>query len=293
VPTYGVPYKVSGQVADLADGSKISEVSLDALLVYGKNAAKLKATKNNPFFQGRDAFGATDSMDGKWQPYVPFGALRQKTSSDYFMVVRVDGADAAAGQALVDRFKVADDLAKSGKLAGTVYVDGNEGLPHPTKDGFGSYESGEWNIIGVETVFKAFGTYPIVADYDPAELGTAPAPLAAPDALYYAGWYSFGHYNDVFTWKPGAIGGHLDSCSACDLRGTRDWSAMALRRGITATYGAVNEPYVAGLPEYDQLFLYLTQGASFGEAAYEATAIGAWMAVFVGDPLYRPYAPVK
>jgi hypothetical protein len=88
--------------------------------------------------------------------------------------------------------------------------------------------------------------------------------------------------------RPGAIGGHLDSCSACDLRGGT-WSAEALKRGITATFGAVNEPYVAGMPEYDQLFLYLTRGANFGEAAYESTQLSLWMMVFVGDPLYRPF----
>ena len=117
----------------------------------------------------------------------------------------------------------------------------------------------------------------------------APAPLKCPDALYYAGWYSFGHYNDVFTWRPGAIGGHLDSCSACNLRGDKDWSAVALQRGITATFGAVNEPYVFGLPDYDQLFHALLKGATYGEAAYQSTHFSAWMMVFAGDPLYRPY----
>ena len=58
---------------------------------------------------------------------------------------------------------------------------------------------------------------------------------------------------------------------------------------MTATYGAVNEPYVAGMPEYDQLFLYLTQGANFAEAGYESTYVALWMMVWVGDPLYRPY----
>lgn len=293
VPVWGVPYKVSGQIDDLGDATKKAEVCLDELLVFGAASKSMTATKVNPFFQGSDPYGGSDSLNDKYKPYVPFGQLRDKVKFDYFMVARIDGADADASKALVDRTKAADALVATGKLAGKVYVDGNRGLPHPTTDGFGSYESGEWNIIGVENVFKTFGKYEIVADYNNEELGTAPAPLTAPDALYYAGWYSFGHYNDVFTWNVGAIGGHLDSCSACDIRGSTDWSAMALRRGITATFGAVNEPYVAGLPEYDQFFLYLTQGASFGEAAYEANAEAAWMTVFVGDPLYRPYPTAK
>ena len=289
VPVWGVPYKVSGQVSDLADPTRIVEVSLDSLLIFGSAAKTITAPTRNPIFQGKDAVGGTDSLDGTYKPYVPFGQLRAKRTADYFMVSRIDGADAAAAKALVARTQLADTAAKEGKLAGKVYVDGNKGLPHPTKDDFGSYESGEWNMIGTENVFTKYGKYPVVADYNDAEFGTAPAPLTCPDALYYAGWYSFGHYNDAFTWVTGAIGGHLDSCSACDIRGTTDWSAMALRKGITATFGAVNEPYVAGLPEYDQFFLYLTQGASYGEAGVEATTYESWMIAFIGDPLYRPY----
>ena len=285
VPVYGVPYKVSDRIGDLANAATKVTVSLDALLVYGAAAEAMSEAVFNGLYR------TGDSMTGVFEPFVPFGELRAAGSDERFLVARIDGADAGAAKALVDRTAAAETLAAAGKLAGTVYVDGNEGLPHPATDDFGSYESGEWNIIGVEKVFTDDGTYPVVADYNGEEFGTAPALLLAPDALYYAGWYSFGHYNDVFTWNPGAIGGHLDSCSACDIRGDVDWSARALRKGITATFGAVNEPYVAGMPEYDQLFAYLLAGASYGEAGYEATRVGAWMMVWVGDPLYRPYPP--
>ena len=42
------------------------------------------------------------------------------------------------------------------------------------------------------------------------EFGTPPAPSRCEDAAFYAGWYSLDHYNDAFTWKPGAIGIHLE-----------------------------------------------------------------------------------
>jgi uncharacterized protein (TIGR03790 family) len=287
IPVYGVPYKVAGRIADIANSANIATVSLDALLVYGDDSLALTEALLNRYYQ------PGNSVTGVYEAYIPFGELRLDDALDYFMVARIDGADADAAKALVDRTEAADMLAARGMLSGTVYVDGNRGIPHPTTDEFGSYESGEWNIIGVEKVFTADGTYPVVADYQSAEFGTSPAPLTCPDALYYAGWYSFGNYNDVFTWNPGAIGGHLDSCSACDIRGMQDWSAQALRRGITATFGAVNEPYVAGMPEYDQFFKYLLDGASYGEAAYESTRVGAWMMVWVGDPLYRPYPSAR
>jgi uncharacterized protein (TIGR03790 family) len=285
VPVYGVPYKVSGRIGDLANPANIVTVSLDALAAYGEGSKAMTQTQFNVFYR------PGNSMTGEYDPLVPFGELRAANAFDYFLVARIDGADADAAMALVDRTEAAEALAEKGTLAGTVYVDGNRGVPHPTTDGFGSYESGEWNIIGVENVFVADDRYDVVADYNSEEFGTAPAPLTCPDALYYAGWYSFGHYNDAFSWNVGAIGGHLDSCSACDIRGATDWSAQALRKGITATFGAVNEPYVAGMPEYDQFFAYLLAGATYGEAAYESTRVGAWMMVWIGDPLYRPYPP--
>ncbi len=284
VPVYGVPYKVSNRVTDLADNLTPVTTSLDALLVFGEDAKSIKNAVENPYYR------ASDSVAGSYEGHLAIGAQRAAHPNDsYYLVARIDGADEAGALALIDRTEAAEALASTASLAGTVYVDGRFGVPHPASDDLGSYEWGEWNIVGVETVFLDAALYPVVSDYNDAELGTAPAPLSAPDALYYAGWYSFGNYNDAFTWAPGAIGGHLDSCSACDIRGAKDWSAVALRKGITATFGAVNEPYVVGMPDYDELFYLLLQGASFGEAAYESTYVGAWMMVYIGDPWYRPY----
>lgn len=286
IPVYGVPYKVAGRVHDLFYTDTLVTVSLDALLVYGAAAKGFTDPIEN------DAYRRGDSMAGTYSRYKPFGALRKKLDTPYYLVSRIDGADAQGAMDIVDRTEVAEALVATDSLAGVVYVDGNRGDTPPATDVWGSYEWGEWNMWGTRRVFEeldpSVGTYDVVWDGNSAEFGTSPAPLTCPDALYYAGWYSYNNYNDAFTWAPGAIGGHLDSCSACNLRGT-SWSGEALKRGITATFGAVNEPYVTGMPEYDQLFLYLTQGATFGEAAYESTKVGVWMMVFVGDPLYRPY----
>ncbi len=282
-PVYGVPYKVSGRVTDLAGTGAIATVSLDALLFYGAAGAELSEPQYNPVY--RDG----DSTTYTWDDSRTFGKARKRLDDPVYAVSRIDGADADAAMALVDRTAAAEELAAGGALDGIVYVDGRYGDAEPDPAaGFGSYEWGEWNMWGTRHVFESLGAYEVVWDGNEAEFGTDPAPTTCPDALFYAGWYSYYNYNDAFSWAPGAVGGHLDSCSACDLRdGT--WSAEALQRGITATFGAVNEPYVAGMPEYDQLFLYLAQGATFGEAAYESTVVGAWMMVFVGDPLYRPF----
>lgn len=286
VPVYGVPYKVSGVIDDISGSGAKATVSLDALMVFGAEGASLTAALYNPLYQDGN------SKAGRYDDYVPFGELRQELDFDAYLVSRIEGVDADAAIALVDRNAEAWELARQGLLDGIVYVDGRYGDEPPATDAFGSYESGEWNMWGTRTLFEELGWYEVVWDGNAEEFGTAPAPTDCPDALYYAGWYSYYNYNDCFSWAPGAIGGHLDSCSACELRAEGTWSGSALIDGISFTFGAVNEPYVAGMPEYDQLFLYLSQGASYGEAAYESTVVGAWMMVWVGDPLYRPYPAV-
>ncbi len=284
-PVYGVPYKVSGRIEDLAGGATAT-VSLDALLVYGTRAPDFDDVDWNPLWQ------EGSSRRGEYDPYVPFPTLQERLLEDegtLYLVTRLDGADVTEALAVVERAGQARSLAEAGTLDGIVYVDARW-TDEPTSDSFGSYESGDWNMWGTRYVFEDAGLYDVVFDNHEAEFGTEPAPSACPDALYYAGWYAYYHYNDAFTWAPGAIGGHLDSCSACSLRDHLTWSSAALQRGITATFGAVGEPYVAGMPEYDQFFLYLLQGANYAEAAYESTRVSRWMMVWVGDPLYRPYA---
>ncbi len=281
VPVWGVPYKVADRIGDLASGTPVT-VSLDALLFGGPaNVGRTSVDYNPVYVNG-------DSTTGVYGDYIEVGRLRQR--EDFWIVSRIDGASADDAIALVERTRAAEDAIAAGTLDGVVYVDGNRGDVAPADDvGFGSYEWGEWNMWGTRTVFEDVGLYEVVWDGNNAEFGTEPAPLECPDALYYAGWYSYYNYNDCFTWTTGAIGAHLDSCSACDIRNPGTWSGSALLDGITATFGAVNEPYVAGMPEYDQFFYYLLQGANFGEAAVESTVVAYWMMVWVGDPLYRPY----
>jgi len=298
VPVYGVPFEVAGVVKDLLYGTYVT-TSLDALMVFGDAApALLDAADDYPI--RNPAYRPGESETQTYTPYVPFPELWPIIAKDaafagagvapqYYMVGRIDGSSLASALALVQRTESAEKLAQSGALAGIVYVDGRYGDEPPDTDFTGTYEAGEWNMWGTRYLFEDLGWYDVVWDGNDEELGTAPAPTECPQALYFAGWYSYDHYNGCFEWAPGAIGGHLDSASADDVRGGTNWTHLALDAGITATFGAVEEPYVAGMPEYDQFFLDLTSGASFGEAAYESTLLAHWMMVWVGDPLYRPY----
>jgi len=121
------------------------------------------------------------------------------------------------------------------------------------------------------------------------EFGTPPAPLRCDHAALYAGWYTLNHYNDAFTWNPGAIGIHLDSASATNPRAGTNWAANALARGITITAGAVTEPYLENLPHPDQALWYLFHGANVGDALLRSERLLKWRILNIGDPLYRPF----
>jgi uncharacterized protein (TIGR03790 family) len=176
--------------------------------------------------------------------------------------------------------------AERAGLAGKACIDRRFG-PHLESVEKNAYVSGDWSLSRAAELLQRAGVS-VIQDTNEAEFGTPPAPLRCDDASFYAGWYSLNHYNDVFTWTPGAIGIHLDSLSAVDPRGGSNWVANAVRRGITATAGAVGEPYLGGLPHVDGIVHDLLQGANVGDAFLRNTAGLKWMIINVGDPLYRP-----
>jgi uncharacterized protein (TIGR03790 family) len=62
-----------------------------------------------------------------------------------------------------------------------------------------------------------------------------------------------------------------------------------LRAGITATFGAVGEPYLHSFPEPKAFFLELFNGRCLVEAYYRTKPFNSWQMVLIGDPLYRPF----
>ena len=78
----------------------------------------------------------------------------------------------------------------------------------------------------------------------------------------YCGWYSLANYIDAFTWRPGAVGCHIASSEAVDLRqpGSRLWCPAMLERGVVATLGPTFEPYLSAFPLPDDFFPLLLTG---------------------------------
>jgi len=227
-------------------------------------------------------FGQAQSEGNLYQPFIPLSGYRESSGARHiYSVWRLDAQTPALAKGLVDKVLFAEAHGLSGKGCFDLSA------PAPALFDY-SYGGGNWDIYQAEQFARRAG-FPIVEDTHEQEFGTAPAPLRCDDAALYAGWYSLNHYNDAFTWDPGAIGIHLDSASALNPRAGPNWVANALLKGITVTSGAVAEPFLDNLPHPDRIFLYLFQGANVGDAVLRGTRLLKWMILNIGDPLYRPF----
>jgi uncharacterized protein (TIGR03790 family) len=226
-------------------------------------------------------FGRALSGQNVYDDFVSLAAYRARPQAlNIYSVWRLDAATPALAKGLVDKAIFAE---KNG-LVGKGCFDRINRMANAADSGA---SAGDWDIYRAAEFARRAG-FEVVEDESNAEFGTAPAPLRCGGAALYAGWYSLSNYNDAFTWVPGAIGFHLDSASATNPRGDSNWSAMAVRKGLTVTSGAVGEPYLEGLAHPDQFFRDLFQGANAGDAVLRATRWLKWRIINIGDPLYRP-----
>ncbi|MGA8028111.1 MAG: TIGR03790 family protein [Bryobacteraceae bacterium] len=227
-------------------------------------------------------FGYAQSEGNLYVPFASLATYRESSVARHlYSVWRIDAANPALAKGLVDKALFAEAHGLSGK--GCFDLTGS---PAGVAD-YG-YGTGNWDIYQAEHFARKAG-FLILDDTHEQEFGTPPAPLRCDGAALYAGWYSLNHYNDAFTWNPGAIGIHLDSASAMDPRSGLNWAANAIIKGLTLTSGAVAEPYLENLPHPDQAFFYLMQGANAGDALLRSTRLLKWMIINIGDPLYRPF----
>lgn len=225
---------------------------------------------------------------GNYSPFISLAEYRSHAGAKHiYSVWRLDAANETLARGLVDK---AIEAEKTG-LSGHACIDRRFGEISKVKP-FG-YGEGDWDLYRAAEQLKQAGV-PVIEDDNDAEFGHAPAPARCDDAIFYAGWYSLNRYNDAFTWKVGAIGMHLDSQSAADIRRGPSWSGGALSNGITVTSGAVDEPYLTGLPRPGGIVHDLLAGANAGDAFLRNVFWLRWMIINIGDPLYRPrFLPAK
>jgi uncharacterized protein (TIGR03790 family) len=271
VLTYGTPYKFSD--IRLKHGISIDQRLAD----IWEEAAGDARRAANPYFVH------SLSASGQYAPFVPLIDYRSRPGAKtIYSVWRLDAPTPALALGLIQK---AVEAEKNG-VSGQACFDRRYGPIKDVKDS--RYGAGDWDIYRAAQMVREAG-FPVVEDSRDQEFGTPPAPARCDNAILYAGWYSLDHYNDAFTWNPGAIGFHLDSASAADPRGGRNWSANAIKKGITVTAGAITEPDLFGLPHPDGVFRNLLEGANVGDAFLRNTLWLRWMILYIGDPLYRPF----
>lgn len=194
------------------------------------------------------------------------------------MVSRLDGPDEDIVIGLIDKAVSAE---KKG-LNGIVYID-SRGIPE--RDGeFGLYDQSLRDLA----ILTRLRTEMTVKEEQTQELF---APDSCPGTAVYCGWYSLRKYIDAFDFVEGAVGFHIASFEAVGLRdpNSSSWCPAMLKDGITATLGAVSEPYLHSFPRPSEFFARLYKGDCLVEAYYRTKPFNSWQLLLIGDPLYRPF----
>jgi uncharacterized protein (TIGR03790 family) len=310
--TYGVPIKVRGRGPLKGQEDKLKK--LKKLVQRGKNQIK-QLEQNNPAgnrqasaeqkkksdriltqlqseidrIVGKETGACVDSelsmvLFGdyelyRWQP----NALKNNVLYWDFrtlMVCRLDGPGKRMAQGLVDKAIVTE---KTG-LKGVAYIDSRDIADSNKPYSFGWFDQSLRDLA----VLTRLRTKMTVEQERTEKLF---APGACPRTAIYCGWYSLKKYIDAFDFVDGAIGYHISSWEAIDLRdpNSGQWCPAMLADGITATLGAVAEPYLLSFPEPRAFFLELFNGRCLVEAYYHTKAFNSWQLVLIGDPLYRPF----
>lgn len=261
VPVHGVPLGISEQPG--LDGTvrteqQRNEAGVDSELALLREAA----IKNDGWIES-----ALYDRD------TPLG-----DSDNFLGVIRLDGPSAEIAAGLPEKSVLAELFGPGGRS----FLD-TRGLTDE-KDGYG------YRDVHMRTVRAAWERLGLDFDHDDAM--DVVDPSAREDFLHYEAWYA----GDPSAWRAlprfrcGAIAVHLHSFAAHSLRNPRAyWVAPLLAAGATATFGTVFEPYTVGFP-YEGIFWdRIARGWTFGEAAVASSQLVSWQAVFLGDPLYRPY----
>ncbi len=128
------------------------------------------------------------------------------------------------------------------------------------------------------------------------------SPRPGLNALWVWGWYGMAF--DTYRFVPGAVGAQLTSFTALSIRTPANpdpkmysfgaarwagnWVPRMLEQGVTATWGAVTEPYATYYAPGGDVFDHLWAGYNFGDSFYIAQNAVRWVMIAVGDPLYSP-----
>lgn len=198
------------------------------------------------------------------------------------MVSRLDGPGVEVIKSMIDKAIVAE---KQG-LKGSACFD--YGYSQKGKGLFDVYDN---SIREAAELVKLKTELEVIENTERGLFGAG----ECPDTVLYCGWYSVREYVDAFDFNVGAVGYHIASWEAQNLRDPEasNWCAAMLVDGITATLGAVSEPYLQSFPRPVDFFGQLIEGKSLVEAFYLSKPFNSWQLILIGDPLYVPFKQKK
>ncbi len=302
--TYGVPYKVEGRgplkgqadklkkLEELAEleKNKLKQLEennqLDSLQYKQVNHRLVKLQSDIGRISGKETSASVDSelsmvLVGvydlyRWQP----NTLRHNVlgiTLHTLMVSRLDGPGYDTVKGLIDKAIAAEQAG----LTGSAYID-SRGIV--TKDMLGRYDQ---SLRDLEAITRLKTNLTVGQErttdlYSPGE---------CPQTVIYCGWYSLKKYVDAFDFLDGAVGYHISSWEAIDIRdpNSTQWCPAMLTDGITATLGPVAEPYLHAFPLPSEFFNELFKGKCLVEAFYHTKPFNSWQLILLGDPLYTPF----
>ncbi|MFA6175794.1 MAG: TIGR03790 family protein [Phycisphaerae bacterium] len=195
------------------------------------------------------------------------------------MVCRLDSPSPEISKGLIDKAISAEKIG----LAGNAYIDRR--YPKISdKPVLYSYEYYDRCLNNLAEMLGHRTKLKVIVDSNGSLF---PIGYCKKTALY-CGWYSVKKYIDAFEFVPGAVGFHIASFEAQNLRNasSSNWCPALLAHGITATLGPVDEPYLHSFPEPDKFFAELLDGKTLVEAFYRTNPFNSWQLILLGDPLY-------
>jgi uncharacterized protein (TIGR03790 family) len=287
--TYGVPFRVGRR--DLLPGSEGRVKELRMLQQKERDAAtKTEMQVQIDRIMGAETDASVDSELSmvlctaydlyRWQvnPFYTGGDPgRGRPGYKPLMVCRLDGPNYGIAKGLIDKALAAE----ANGLVGLACID-SRGLV--TNDLYAQYDQ------SLRDLALLAGTRTKLTVKEETTPALFPAG-SCPRTAIYCGWYSVKHYVPAFDFVDGAIGYHIASFEAADLRdpNSPEWCPAMLMAGITATLGPVAEPYLHAFPRPSAFFAELFNGNCLVEAFYRTNPYNSWQLVLIGDPLYKPF----
>ena len=262
--------------------NQIDQLQLKINVISGsQTSAALDSELSMVLFEGYELY--------RWQPNLLKSTVTpnpvtpasvemlQEARKRLLMVSRLDGPSDKIAKGLIDKALTAE---KSG-LKGNAYFD-SRGIVR--NDAYGQYD---YYLRDLAAFTKSETNIPVIQDQNSGLF----QPGDCPETALYCGWYSLRKYVDAFDFVDGAVGFHIASFEAVNLRdpNSTQWVPAMLMDGITATLGPVTEPYLQAFPDPKAFFKELYNGKCLVEAYYATNPFNSWQMLLIGDPLYRPF----